>query len=81
MNPEVPAWADIQPKVTASALAYAFSTATLAVMADVGIEVSAVAGQACSGFVMLLFAYLMPSGRHRSRAGEHRHEPTQPAAG
>lgn len=71
-GPVVPTWADIQPKVTAAAVAYAGSTVVMSLLEhEVGLAISATTSTGASGFVMLLFAYLMPNGRHR-RSGEHR---------
>ncbi|MFK5691266.1 hypothetical protein ACI3EY_16535 [Ornithinimicrobium sp. LYQ92] len=65
MAPVIPDWADIQPKVTAAALAYAGATVVMSVLEhEAGLEISATTSTGASGFAMLLFAYLMPNGRH-----------------
>lgn len=67
-TPVVPAWADIQPKVTAAAVAYAGATVVMSILEhEAGLAISATTSAGASGFVMLFFAYMMPNGRHDNR--------------
>ena len=66
-EPLTPGWSDIQPKVTASALAYSASVAaTNLAVNEFGLDLSQTSAVSLSGFLMLLAAYLWPNGRHNS---------------